>query len=445
MRRRLSAAHRDLRRRGVTFRAAGEDRHVVFPVDPLPQAVDAAVWDRLAAGVEQRARALDLFLGDVYGPGTALRAGVVDRRLVERSPGFRGAGALGRRVRPGGVRAHTYGADLVQDAATGRWLILEDNLRMPSGLAFALEARRMTRVHFPELLAEAPPLLDPSGVLADLCATVRTAVTTCTTGVEPADARVAVATAGPDDSTWAEQTAVARTGGFVPLTAAEMTVDADDHGVPTLWDISGAGRRRIDVVWLRVVESRLPDRIGDALAAGTVAVVNAPGNGVADDKAVYPSVPAMIRFYLGQEPLLDQVPTWVCAEPEQLAEVVDRVGDLVVKPVDGYGGAGITVGPECTASRVAERRAELLATPERFVAQEVVELSTLPVLGDGGESGDGGRRHVDLRLFAVQRDGAAGATARTLPVGLTRVAPAGSTVVNSSRGGGGKDTWIIAR
>ncbi|WP_414121116.1 circularly permuted type 2 ATP-grasp protein [Corynebacterium nuruki] len=442
MRHRLRAAHGDLRRRGVTFRAAGGDGHVVFPVDPLPRRIGEAEWDRLAAGVRQRARALDLFLDDVYGPAEILRAGVVPRQVLERSPEFRGAGELGRRVRPGGVRVHVYGSDLVQDAVTGRWCILEDNLRMPSGMTFALEARRMTQVHFPELLAGAPAVLDPSGALEEMCMTLRCAVHACTTGVEPAEAHVAVATEGPDDSTWAEQTAVARAGGFTLLAPAEMVVDADDHGVPALWDISGhisgESRRRIDVVYLRVVESRLPDRIGDAVAAGTVAVANAPGNGVADDKAVYTFVPAMVRHYLAEEPLLDQVRTWLCADPGQLAEVIDRVGELVVKPVDGYGGSGITVGPECTASQVAARREELRAAPERFIAQELVPLSTQPVL-------DGGERHVDLRMFAHLRDGASGVTASVAPVGLTRVAPGGSTVVNSSRGGGAKDTWIVAR
>jgi carboxylate-amine ligase len=442
MRHRLRAAHGDLRRRGVTFRATGGDGHVVFPVDPLPRTIAEGEWDRLSDGVRQRARALNLFLDDVYGPAEILRAGVVPRQVVERSPEFRVAGELGRRVRPGGVRVHVYGSDLVQDAVTGRWHVLEDNLRMPSGMTFALEARRMTRVHFPELLAGGPPVLDPSGSLETVCMTLRCAVSACTTGVEPAEAHVAVATEGPEDSTWAEQRAVARAGGFTLLTAAEMVVDADDHGIPTLWDISGdisgASRRRIDVVYLRVVESRLPDRIGDAVAAGTVAVANAPGNGVADDKAVYAHVPAMIRHYLGEEPLLDQVRTWLCADPDQLAEVVDRVGELVVKPVDGYGGTGITVGPECTAGQIAQRRAELRETPERFIAQELVPLSTEPVL-------DGGERHVDLRMFAQLRAGGSGVTVSVAPVGLTRVAPAGSTVVNSSRGGGGKDTWIVAR
>ena len=442
MRHRLRVAHGDLRRRGVTFRAAGGDGHVVFPVDPLPRRIGEAEWDRLAAGVRQRARALDLFLDDVYGPAEILRAGVVPRQVLERSPEFRGAGELGRRVRPGGVRVHVYGSDLVQDAVTGRWCILEDNLRMPSGMTFALEARRMPQVPFPDLLAGAPAVLDPSGALEEMCMTLRCAVHACTTGVEPAEAHVAVATEGPDDSTWAEQTAVARAGGFTLLAPAEMVVDADDHGVPALWDISGhisgESRRRIDVVYLRVVESRLPDRIGDAVAAGTVAVANAPGNGVADDKAVYTFVPAMVRHYLAEEPLLDQVRTWLCADPGQLAEVIDRVGELVVKPVDGYGGSGITVGPECTASQVAARREELRAAPERFIAQELVPLSTQPVL-------DGGERHVDLRMFAHLRDGASGVTASVAPVGLTRVAPGGSTVVNSSRGGGAKDTWIVAR
>ncbi len=449
LRARLRESEEELTDRGVTFRASGTDRHLVFPVDPMPRIIDASTWRTLSAGVEQRMRALNAFLDDVYGAREIVQAGIVDMATLERAPGFR---LVGRHVAPGRVRNHVNGADLVC-TDDGRWQVLEDNVRMPSGLTFALAAREVVSHHFPEMLEaterEVGGVVDPSGALETMCATLRTAAP----GVDPDRAHVVVASAGPDDSTYAEQSLIAEVGGFSVCTTGDLLVDADDRGTPTLWDVSGARRRRVDVVYMRMEEEMFLSSTGvdgtvlrgpfqEVLAAGTVAVANALGNGVADDKAIYARVPEMIDFYLGESPVLDQVTTYLCSVREQRDRVLDRLGELVVKPIDGYGGAGITVGPECTGEQLAVRRRELLTHPDQFIAQEVVRLSTLPTFDGFGVQ----RRHVDLRMFSHLRQPDGPGTdveALTVPAALTRVAPAGSMIVNSSRGGGGKDTWIL--
>lgn len=432
----------DLETQGVTFGVKdGDGRHTghqVFEIEPVPQIIDLATWDRLAGGVEQRSLALDRFLDDVYtrdDPQDAdiVRAGLVDADLIRRSPGFTRSGHA---VPAGTTRVHIVGADMVNSVGTdpdspdrSDWRILEDNVRMPSGLTFALAARSAVSRYYPELIdTVGARLLPVTGALESFCATLRDAAPP---GVDPASAHVVVLTEGDHDPTWAEQAAVARTGGFHPRTRGELVVGPDDRGHRILWDRTSG--RRVDVVYLRVEEHRMPDGIDDAVADGSVAVANAPGNGLADDKAVYASVPAMVRFYLGEEPRLNQVPTWLCSEEDQRSEVLDRLSELVVKPVDGYGGAGITIGPECTRDQLDRRRAEILARPDLFIAQEKVELSVLPAL-------DGTRRHVDLRMFSLRNR----AGTSTVPAGLTRTARAGSLIVNSSRGGGGRDTWIIS-
>jgi carboxylate-amine ligase len=397
-----------------------------FDIEPVPRIIDETVWTGLAAGVEQRARALDHFLADVYGASAPedagiVRAGRMDAAVIRRAPGYT---ELGHRVPGGTIRACVTGADLVcsgTEQQISDWRVLEDNLRMPSGLTFALAARQVTEEHHPEPIeAMGDRLVPTDGALEMLCDAVR-----------DASDHAVLLTAGEDDPSWDEQRIIAETGDLAPRTCDQLEVV--ERGTPVLWDLDGD--RLVDLVYLRVTESHLAagvPGIGDALAAGTVRIVNAPGNGLADDKAVYASVPEMVRFYLGEEPALQQVRTWLCADPGQRLTVLDRLDELVVKPVDGYGGSGITVGPECTRAQLAARRAEILADPASFIGQERVELSTLPAL-------DGTDRHVDLRMFSLLDSG--GAT--TVRVGLTRVAPAGSTVVNSSRGGGGRDTWIL--
>ena len=251
---------------------------------------------------------------------------------------------------------------------------------------------------------------------------------------------------GSDETpAWFEHRLIAQRTGLPLVTPDRLTFR---DGV--LHYRAGRDLHRVDVMYARIDEDMLlsspgdegiPLRDGllDALGAGRLTIANALGNGVADDKAVYASVPAMIDFYLGETPILEQVPTYLCADRTQRDLVLDRLGELVVKPIDGYGGLGITIGPECSEAELSARRKDLLTRPEGFIAQEVVPLSTLPTF-DGTRMQ---RRHVDLRAFAhIRREGGR-TTAHAVPAGLTRVAPAGSMIVNSSRGGGGKDTWIM--
>lgn len=431
---RRQAVAEDLEKGGVTFgvkSATGKPTgHKVFDIEPIPRIINEHTWTTLATGVEQRARALNSFLEDVYAhdnpeDSAIVRAGKIDAARIRQAPGFT---PRGRRLPSGVIRTHVTGTDIVC-STSGDWRVLEDNVRMPSGLTFALAARSVTTAHFPELSSGVErQILPVAGALEMLCTALREAAPE---GVDPESAHVIVATEGESDPTWAEQRMIAQAGGFSLCTRDDLVVGPNDRGVTVLWD--RRAQCAVDVVYLRVEEHRLPEGIEDALAAGHLTIANALGNGLADDKAIYAYVPEMVRFYLGEEPTVEQVPTWLCADPSQRVEVLDRLAELVVKPVDGYGGIGITIGPECSAAELAVRSAEIHATPERFIAQERVDLCTLPAL-------DGSHRCVDLRMFSLL--GNDGAT--TIPVGLTRVAPAGSMIVNSSRGGGGRDTWIIS-
>ena len=342
-------------------------------------------------------------------------------------------------MRPGRIRAHISGVDLVC-ADDGRWLVLEDNVRVPSGIAFSHAHREMTTTLFGDLM-EGYDLYSPDEAFPMIRRTLE-ATAPPAAGDDPA---VVMLSSGPTDSAWFEHRLIAERAGL-PLVTPDAVAFVD--GV--LHRRDRGGLHRIDVVYARIDEDMLlsspgfdgvPLRDGllEALFAGRLTVANALGNGVADDKAIYAAVPEMIDFYLGESPILDQVPTFLCADRTQRDHVLDRLAEMVVKPIDGYGGAGITIGPECTEAELAERREDLLARPERYIAQDVVSLSTLPTF-DGREMQ---RRHVDLRAFAHLRREGGRTTAHAVPAALTRVAPAGSMIVNSSRGGGGKDTWFL--
>lgn len=422
---------------GVTFRVTGQERPHAFPMDFVPRIITSETWSRLAAGIEQRARALDAFLDDVYGEQEFLAAGHLAPEALDRAPGFRGS--TGRALGADRIRAHICGIDLVC-ADDGRWLVLEDNVRVPSGVAFSTAHREMTSALFGDLVDEFD-LHSPDQAFPMIRETLVAAAPPAA-GDTP---NVVVMSSGSADSAWFEHRLIADRAGL-PLVTPDEVVFRD--GI--LHRRTRDGLQRVDVVYARIDEDMLlsspgldgePLRDGllDALAGGRLTVANALGNGVADDKAVYASVPAMIDFYLGEAPVLEQVPTYLCADRTQRDLVLDRLGELVVKPIDGYGGLGITIGPECSEAELAARREELLTRPEGFIAQEVVALSTLPTF-DGTRMQ---RRHVDLRAFAHLRREGGRTTAHAVPAGLTRVAPAGSLIVNSSRGGGGKDTWIM--
>ncbi|MBL7254100.1 carboxylate--amine ligase/circularly permuted type 2 ATP-grasp protein [Paractinoplanes lichenicola] len=431
LRRREDARDDEQRQRGITFSVAGEAATRLFPFDLVPRIVPAADWASLRGGLVQRVRALDLFIQDVYGERAVVRDGVVPDWVIDGSPELRPSGAL---VDHAGVRAQVAGVDLVRDA-DGQWCVLEDNLRVPSGIAYAMQNRRLTHAVLPEL-----PLPD---TLISVERTPELLLRALTESARPAagdDPRIVVLSQGPDDSAWFEHKMLAEEMHVPIVRSTELFVDEG-----RVFRLRDGKRYPVDVIYLRMGEDSLVHSPGadgmplgpsliTALHADTVVLANALGNGIGDDKAVYAYVPKLIEYYLGEKPLLADVPTYLCGIPEQRAEVLDRLDQLVCKPVDGYGGDRIVIGPHATPEDLSAVRRQIRTAPHRWVAQEVVQLSTHPVF-DGHQLAP---RHVDLRAFVFT-----GTESVVAPAALTRVAPAGSMIVNSSRGGGSKDTWLL--
>jgi carboxylate-amine ligase len=431
LRRRERVRDEEQRSHGVTFGVPGRASARLFPVDLVPRLIDPQDWAELSHGLIQRSRALDLFLHDVYGPRAVVNDGVVPPWVIEGAPGLLTIGAL---LTKQSVRAHICGMDLVRDG-DGTWFLLEDNLRVPSGLGYAVQNRRLSGAVMPDLPRPAN-LLDVEGVPALLRATLEQAALP-SAGDNP---QVVLLSEGPEGSAWFEHRMLGEEMDVPVAGIGDLLVD--DEKVYLLRE---GTRTRIDVLYLRVDEDDLVHTSGAdgrplgyslraAVSAGTVALANAPGNGVGDDKAICAFVPQLIEYYLGETPLLSTVPTYLCGVPEQREAVLTRLHELVMKPVDGYGGEGVLIGPHATEQELEATRRQILTAPHRWIAQEMVSLSTLPIF-------DGERlvpRHVDLRAFVFHGDELAVA-----PAALTRVAPAGSMVVNSSRGGGSKDTWLL--
>lgn len=422
---------------GATFKAANARRAEVFPVDILPRVIDGEDWTFLVRGVQQRALALNLFIDDVYGTRQIIRDDVVPSELLDRAPGFRQSGFS---QPSGAVRNHITGLDLV---CTGprQWLVMEDNLRVPSGIGYAVTSRRMVQDTFGEL-ALPPELLDPGPSLPMIHETLLAAAPPAAGDTVTA----ALVTTGSSDSAWFEHRLIAEATGMALVDTSDLAVD--DR---VLYHHDRNGRHRVDVLYARIDEDMLLTSVGHdgqplrhglltALQAGHLTIANSLGNGIGDDKAVYAFVPAMIRYYLDEEPLLPQIPTFLCAERDQRDLVLGRLDEMVVKPIDGFGGIGITIGPEASDRALEDRRRDLHANPERYIAQEVVPLSTHPTFDGTGFY----PHHVDLRAFVHLRPSGPGSTAHVVPACLSRVARRGSLVVNSSQGGGGKDTWILA-
>ena len=420
----------------VTFRVTGQQRAQVFPVDVVPRIVGANEWAQLCDGLGQRARALDAFLRDIYSHQHIIRDGVVGMHAIDRAPGFRSTG----RLAPDRVHAHISGTDLVCDRS-GHWMVLEDNLRVPSGMGYAVVNHRLLRKFLPELPRVAP-IADTDDAPQMLCDTLRAAAPPHAGD----EVEVVLLSAGWEDSAWFEHTFLAEEMG-VPLVQPS---DLSMHDGRIVRHV-GTSVHHIGVIYARMDEDMLLSSTGydgaplrpallRAIDDGVLAIANALGNGVADDKAIYAYVPAMIEYYLGEKPKLAQVPTWICAERAQRDYVLDNLADLVVKPIDGLGGGGVLIGPDASEKELLARRRELMAQPERFIAQQLVELSTHPTFDGEGMY----PHHVDLRAFVHLRAAADGSvTARVAPAALTRVASRGSRIVNSSFGGGSKDTWIL--
>jgi carboxylate-amine ligase len=431
-----SALRTEQQARGVTFRVANGDTDRLFPLDLIPRIITSEDWETLTAGLTQRVRALEAFLRDVYSERQIVADGVVPPSVVDDAPGWSRQGKL---VPAGAVRIAVAGIDLVRDRAD-HWYVLEDNLRVPSGIGYSVISRRLIRSAMPDLEP-------PAGVvgLETVPGMLRSALLSATEPDAPGHDEVALLSAGPSDSAYFEHRLLADRMGAPLVTPRDLQVTEDG-----VYLVSTGARRRLSALYRRLDEKELLTATGadmrpigralsNAVARGTVAVLNALGNGVADDKLVYAYVPQMIQYYLGEDVLLDNVPTYPCVDPDRRAEVLDRLHELVLKPVDGYGGQGIVIGPHADRAELAELAETVRADPAGWVAQDLVQLSTHPTFTNGRLE----PRAVDLRAFVLQSRLGDRTTVDVAPAALSRVAPAGSMIVNSSRGGGAKDTWVL--
>lgn len=432
------SADLSLLNQGITFTVYADERGTekIFPLDVIPRVVQASRWAKLEAGLVQRLRALNLFLLDLYGEQRILRDGVVPTDLVVNSLHFCRA-MVGARI-PADVLIHVSGIDIIEDE-NGTPLVLEDNLRVPSGVSYVLENRIVMSRVMPDLMQRhRVRRVDdyPNRLLSALRSTAPVD-----------DPTIAVLTPGIYNSAYFEHSFLAAQMGVPLVEGRDLVVDSD-----VLYMKNTEGLERVDVLYRRVDDAFLdpiafrPDSVlgvpglMNAYRAGHVVLANAPGTGVVDDKAMYAYVPRVIRYYLAEEPLLGQVPTYLCREAEDCSYVLTHLEELVLKPTDGSGGYGLLIGPTASRAELSEARDAIRAAPHRFIAQPTQKLSTLPTL-TGAESCPVAPRHVDLRPFAVF-----GADSRVdvLPGGLTRVAlREGSLIVNSSQGGGSKDTWVL--
>ncbi|MEU7855054.1 circularly permuted type 2 ATP-grasp protein [Nonomuraea sp. NPDC049141] len=418
--------------RGVTFDYAGEERP--FPLDLIPRVIDAAEWDLVARGVRQRIRALEAFLDDVYGPRQVFRDGVMPWQLLHSSPHYHRV-AHGWRP-PNGVRVHVGGIDLIRDEQ-GALCVLEDNVRTPSGVSYVLENRLAMARTLPSLFAEQfvrPVEEYPARLLAALRKAAPAGVT---------DPTVVVLTPGVYNAAYFEHALLARLMGVELVEGRDLICEGNRISMITTY-----GRRPVHVVYRRIDDDYLDPLhfrgdsvlgcpgLVNAARAGNVTISNGVGNGVADDKLVYTYVPELIGYYLGEEPLLRNVETYRLDNPDVRDWALESAAELVLKPVDGAGGKGIVIGPVATAGQLASVRQAVRDHPRGWIAQRPVMLSTSPTwIGERPVP-----RHIDLRPFAVND----GDDVWLLPGGLTRVAlPEGELVVNSSRGGGSKDTWVL--
>jgi len=420
---------------GITFAVYGDEAGAerLIPFDTIPRIIPKAEWDQLAKGLKQRADALNRFLHDIYHGQAILKAGVIPPEQVLKNPGFQ------KEMRgidlPNEVYSSIAGIDLVRHS-DGKYYVLEDNLRTPSGVSYMIENRKMMMRLFPELF-ERQTVLPVEHYPAMLLETLRA-------GAPPRvrDPVVAVLTPGQYNSAYFEHAFLAQQMGVELVEGPDLFVKDN-----TVYMRTTSGRQRVDVIYRRIDDAYLDplafkkdSMLGvpglfAAYRAGNVALANAVGTGVADDKSTYLFVPEMIKFYLKEEPILANVPTWRCDKPKDLAHVMENLADLVVKEVQGSGGYGMLVGPTATPKEIAAFRKLLKANPANYIAQPTLSLSTCPTFVKRGFA----PRHVDLRPYVLS-----GKDVKIVPGGLTRVAlKEGSLVVNSSQGGGTKDTWVV--
>lgn len=425
------------RRVGITYAVPGDDAGTerLIPFDPVPRILPAADWRRLEAGLRQRVRALNRYIDDVYHNHDIVRAGIVPAQQVfgnaQYRPEMQGISVAGD------IWCHVSGVDVVR-AGAGEFYVLEDNLRVPSGVSYMLENRKVMMRLFPELFSQvrvAPVAHYPDLLLENLRA------------VAPqgnSDPTVVVLTPGMYNSAYFEHAFLAQQMGVELVEGQDLFVDDD-----TVWMRTTRGPQRVDVIYRRLDDDFLDPlafRGDSALGvagllsvyrAGRVTLANAIGTGIADDKSTYLYVPEMIRFYLGEEPILNNVPTWQCGKPDECSYVLANLHELVVKEIHGAGGYGMLVGPAASRAALDAFALRIKANPDHYIAQPTLALSTVPTWVDAGVA----PRHVDLRPYVL-----CGKDITTVPGGLCRVAlTEGSLVVNSSQGGGTKDTWVLER
>lgn len=421
---------------GITFSVYADRRGVekIFPFDVVPRPIPAAEWYVMESGLVQRIKALNLFLHDVYHEQRILKEGVIPADLVLGSKGFRPE-MIGFRP-PGGVYIHICGTDLIRDS-NGEFLVLEDNGRTPSGVSYVLENRAIMKKVFPELFANIRVKR-----VEDYPHQLRAALASVAPPTASASPYVVVLSPGQYNSAYFEHSFLARHMGVELVFGQDLFVYQD-----TVYLKTTRGPQKVDVIYRRLDDDFLDPEVfrKDSLLgvpglfrayrAGNVTLANAVGTGVADDKAIYPYVGDMIRFYLSEQPILNNVPTYICARPDDCQYALDHLGELVVKAVNESGGYGMLMGPSSTAAQRAEFAEKLRENPRNYIAQPVVTLSTCPTWTDEGMA----PRHVDLRPYIIT-----GSATWVLPGGLTRTAlTKGSLVVNSSQGGGSKDTWVL--
>jgi uncharacterized circularly permuted ATP-grasp superfamily protein len=430
-----AGAERLLLRQGATFRLNSSSAAVgerILPFDPLPRLIASSEWDRLERGLIQRIEAIDQFLADVYGQQRIIGDGVIPRDELQSSQGWRPQ--LNGFQPPRGRWCHISGLDLVRDGA-GTWRVLEDNLRCPSGVSYHLENRKVMKRILPALF---------SSVRVRSCEGYPSQLLAALQSLAPwsEQPRVVLLTPGVYNSAYYEHSYLATQMGIALVEGRDLLCQDG-----RIWMRTTKGPEPVDVIYRRIDDDfldpavfRSDSMLGvrglmDVYAAGRVAIANAPGTGVADDKLIYAYVPEMIRYYLGEEPIIENVPTYLCSRPDDQAYVLSHLSELVVKAVSEAGGYGMLIGPHASQAEIIEFAEKIRANPRNFIAQPTLDLSTVPSLSDGELY----PCHVDLRPYVLRGKGA-----WVSPGGLTRVAlKRGSLVVNSSQGGGCKDTWIV--
>jgi uncharacterized circularly permuted ATP-grasp superfamily protein len=435
LRERQQAAELAVKAMGITFTvySDADNDERAWPFDVIPRVISTQEWDGISAGLVQRLQALNMFIDDLYGKGRVVTDGVLPPEILAGSTNFRPE-CVGVHPR-GGIWAHISGSDLVRDG-DGTMYVLEDNLRVPSGVSYMLENRMVTKRVFADLFRDLDihPVDSYPNRLHELLAALSPR------GDGPT---IAVLTPGVHNSAYFEHVFLAQQMGAHLVEGGDLVVDSDD--VVQMFTIDGPVRvdviyRRVDDLWLDPEVFRPDSMLGvpglmRAWRAGNVAIANAPGSGVADDKALYAYVPDLIRYYLDEDPKIANVPTFLCHDDTHRSHVLANLDDLVVKPANESGGYGVFVGSAATAAEKDDQRRRIEADPRNYVAQPILALSTAPTLCDGRIAA----RHVDLRPFILSGD-----RPYVTRGGLTRVAlTEGSLVVNSSQGGGSKDTWIL--